>query len=81
MRKFLLLVLLFSIGVTTAQKETYKSEVINVTNLVEGSLLIPDTVKPPLVILIPGSGPTDRDGNQAMQKNNSLRFLAEGLYE
>ncbi|NNF29891.1 MAG: alpha/beta hydrolase, partial [Flavobacteriaceae bacterium] len=58
MKKILILVLLFSIGVTPAQKETYKSEVINVTNLVEGSLLLPDTVKPPLVILIPGSGPT-----------------------
>ncbi|MGA1340272.1 MAG: alpha/beta hydrolase, partial [Flavobacteriaceae bacterium] len=30
------------------------------------------------VLLIAGSGPTDRDGNQAMMQNNSLRFLAEG---
>jgi pimeloyl-ACP methyl ester carboxylesterase len=30
------------------------------------------------VLIIAGSGPTDRDGNQAMMQNNSLRFLAEG---
>jgi len=30
------------------------------------------------VLIIGGSGPTDRDGNQAMMQNNSLRFLAEG---
>ena len=29
------------------------------------------------VLIIAGSGPTDRDGNQAMMQNNSLRFLAE----
>ncbi|MFZ9756227.1 MAG: alpha/beta fold hydrolase, partial [Bacteroidia bacterium] len=33
------------------------------------------------VLLIAGSGPTDRDGNQAMMQNNSLRFLAEGWSE
>ena len=35
----------------------------------------------PLAILIAGSGPTDRDGNQAHLKNNSLKYLAEGLAE
>ena len=33
------------------------------------------------VLLIAGSGPTDRDGNQALMQNNSLRFLAEGWSE
>ena len=32
-----------------------------------------------LVIIHPGSGPTDRDGNQGPMTNNSLKFLAEGL--
>ncbi len=35
--------------------------------------------KSPVVLLIAGSGPTDRDGNQAQVKNNSLKLLAEGL--
>ena len=35
----------------------------------------------PVVLIIPGSGPTDMDGNSAALpgKNNSLRYLAEGL--
>ena len=32
-----------------------------------------------MAILIAGSGPTDRDGNQVQFKNNSLKYLAEGL--
>lgn len=32
-----------------------------------------------LVILIAGSGPTDRDGNNPMMKNNSLKMVAEAL--
>ena len=35
----------------------------------------------PVVLIIPGSGPTDMDGNSAALpgKNNSLKYLAEGL--
>lgn len=47
---------------------------------VNGTLLSPEsTDKVPLVIIIPGSGANDRDGNQAGGKTNSLKFLAEGL--
>ncbi len=45
-----------------------------------GSLLLPK--KNPekiLVIIHPGSGPTDRNGNQAGMENNSLKMLAEAL--
>lgn len=57
------------------------SEEIAVTPLIEGTLLLPETSeKKPLVIIIAGSGPTDRNGNQNMMKNNSLKFLAEELY-
>lgn len=35
----------------------------------------------PVMIIIPGSGPTDRDGNSAAGENNSLKLLAEGLAE
>ena len=57
------------------------SEEIAVTPLIEGTLLLPETSeKKPLIIIIAGSGPTDRNGNQNMMKNNSLKFLAEELY-
>lgn len=51
-------------------------------NTLYGSLLIPGhKVKPPVILLISGSGPTDRDGNSsALQgKNDSLKMLAEEL--
>lgn len=45
-----------------------------------GTLTIPDlTKKYPVALIIAGSGPTDRDGNNAMMKNNSLKMLAEAL--
>ncbi|WP_066632897.1 alpha/beta hydrolase [Labilibacter marinus] len=48
----------------------------------KGTLLIPEKAKqPPLVIIIAGSGPTDRNGNNPMMMNNSLKMLAEGLMD
>ncbi|HEX9959593.1 MAG TPA: alpha/beta hydrolase [Pyrinomonadaceae bacterium] len=47
-----------------------------------GTLLLPRSKrKMPVVLLIAGSGPTDRDGNSPLLKgaNNSLKLLAEGL--
>ncbi len=50
------------------------------TTEIYGTLLTPNTIKRiPLVIFIPGSGPTDRNGNSGMMKNNSLKFLAEAI--
>lgn len=53
------------------------------TGKLYGTLLIPQnkSVKRPLVVFISGSGPTDRNGNQFMMENNSLKFLAEGLVQ
>jgi pimeloyl-ACP methyl ester carboxylesterase len=62
-----------------AQKEELISLETNSGKL-EGTLLIPITNnKIPLALLISGSGPTDRDGNNPMMKNNSLKMLAEEL--
>jgi fermentation-respiration switch protein FrsA (DUF1100 family) len=47
-----------------------------------GTLRCPSTPAPwPVVLLIAGSGPTDRDGNSPLLpgKNNSLLMLADGL--
>ena len=35
--------------------------------------------KPNLVLIIAGSGPTNRNGNQVGMQNNSLKFLAEEI--
>ncbi|MCB0745599.1 MAG: alpha/beta hydrolase, partial [Ignavibacteriae bacterium] len=48
----------------------------------EGSLLVtPIKTKMPVALIIAGSGPTDRDGNNQMMTNNSLKLLALGLEE
>jgi pimeloyl-ACP methyl ester carboxylesterase len=52
------------------------------TGTLHGTLLAPSEGPPVSVVLLhPGSGPTDRDGNTPLLpgKNNSLRLLAEGL--
>ncbi|PBQ34619.1 alpha/beta hydrolase [Sphingobacteriaceae bacterium] len=43
----------------------------------EGSILMPAKSTPvPLVLIIAGSGPTDRNGNNSEMENNSLKLLA-----
>ena len=50
------------------------------TGELKGSLLMPETKKPvTVVLLLSGSGPTDRDGNQPSMKNNSLKMIATAL--
>ena len=52
------------------------------TGKIEGTLLVPAAAKPmPAVVIIAGSGPTDRNGNSPLIPggNNSLKMLAEGL--
>lgn len=48
----------------------------------EGTLLIPaEITAPPVALIIAGSGPTDRDGNNAQMKTNTLKMLAEALHD
>jgi pimeloyl-ACP methyl ester carboxylesterase len=54
------------------------------TGFLHGSVMIPFAVgKFPLVVIISGSGPTDRDGNSLglPGKNNALAMLAQALAE
>ncbi|MDH6308764.1 pimeloyl-ACP methyl ester carboxylesterase [Dysgonomonas sp. PFB1-18] len=50
---------------------------------IHGTLKVPyivDSKQTPVVLIIAGSGPTDRDGNNPQMKNNSLKMLSDGLY-
>lgn len=52
------------------------------TGVLEGTLLYPESSMEPMVVLIvPGSGPTDRNGNNPMMSNNAYKMIAEGLAE
>lgn len=47
-----------------------------------GTLLVANSsIKTPVVLIIAGSGPTDRNGNNPMAANGSLKLLAEGLFK
>jgi uncharacterized protein len=53
---------------------------LTINPLIKGTLISKsEKNKTNLTIIIAGSGPTDRDGNQATMKNNSLKFLAEAI--
>jgi uncharacterized protein len=50
------------------------------TGDISGTLNVPSGVhNPPVALIIAGSGPTDRNGNQPMIQNNSLKMLATAL--
>jgi uncharacterized protein len=83
---FLMLFLLMLTSICTlaiAGGNATVSEVVTLdtgTGILEGTLLVPDANRPvPVALIIAGSGPTDRNGNQPMMVNNSLKFLAEEL--
>lgn len=78
-------VLLFSNTVLNSQnRNTFTSSAIELkttTGTIYGTLFSPTNVmgKIPVALIIAGSGPTDRDGNNSMMQNNSLKMLAESL--
>ena len=81
MKSWVVLFLLFPC-ILLSQTTDKNGKDISVSPMVDGTILVPSTTeKPPLAILIGGSGPIDRNGNQQMMKNNSLKFLAEALYD
>jgi uncharacterized protein len=86
--RFLSTILLFSIliiATTQAQNCSFKEKELVLTSplsSIYGTYLYPDNQKSfPCVLIIAGSGPTDRDGNSHMisGNNNSLKMLAESL--
>ncbi len=69
-------------AISFSQVKTYSEEELSITKWIDGTLLTPiENDKPDLAIIIAGSGPTNRNGNQNFLKNNSLKKLALGLTE
>jgi uncharacterized protein len=72
-------------SIATAQLDTTFTEstvVLHTANGdITGTLTLPlkHTGKVPVALIIAGSGPTDRNGNNPMMKNESLKLLAYGL--
>lgn len=75
------LIILFSLisSLTFSQEQTYSETDIRISNWIDGSLIMPNSGSEQLAIIIGGSGPTDRDGNQNFMKTNNLKKLATQL--
>jgi len=82
MKKLLyILILIASSAAFSQNTPLFKTETIAINSLLNGTLYAPikQNNATKLVILIAGSGPTNRDGNQIGLTNNSLKLLAESL--
>ena len=73
-----LLVLCWSLAMSKASERELTID--TPTGKVYGTLMTPEQdTKRVVVLLICGSGATDRDGNNPQMKGNSIRYLAEDL--
>lgn len=86
MNKIILFLTVLFLSVINAQNKkeiTFKETpaILKINNdQLYGTLTTPDESKKMAVaLIISGSGPTDRNGNNPMMKNNSLKMLAEVL--
>lgn len=79
---FFSFLILFVFQVNFAQVTIFKENQVTINKFTDGTLLIPENeVSMPLIIFIQGSGPTNRDGNQPMMKNDGMRKISEALAE
>ena len=80
MKSLVCILFLATTTLSYAQKIKTTARDISVSAYVDGTILVPEGIeKPPIAIIVGDSGPTDRNGNQQMINNNSLKLLAEGL--
>lgn len=79
----LLIVLLLTLPTSFTQARTLLNQTLNLdtgSGVLQGSLLLPKSDRPvPVALLIAGSGPTDRNGNNPGGRNDSLKRLAQAL--
>lgn len=79
MKKSLFLIAFLIFAISFSQEPTFSQTEISVNKIIDGTLLVPNDGSKIVAIIIAGSGPTDRDGNQNFLKSNNLKKLAESL--
>lgn len=79
--KTLCILFLSITSIVFSQEKKFKTEEIAIDSLIKGTLFTPEKISKntKLVILIAGSGPTNRYGNQFGGVTNCLKFLAEDI--
>ncbi|WP_372754204.1 alpha/beta hydrolase [Mariniflexile sp.] len=82
-RKIYITILILGIGNILFSQSTEEAiTLVTKTGNIQGTLLVADSSKKtPIVLIITGSGPTDRNGNNPIMTNNAIKMLAEGLTE
>lgn len=88
-KQFLTSIVVLIISTNVSAQNTFSKESqsqradpneLNINDNVKGTLWIPENiVKPPLVIMLTGSGPNDRNGNSMGTNNDSHKQLAKAL--
>ena len=82
MKKSIFILLLFTFFFSFSQETQFSSEDIDINKYIKGTLVKPASEeKMTLVIMLQGSGPTDRNGNQSFMKNDAMKKLAHALAE
>ena len=75
---YILIILLFLTNGVIAQEENIVLK--TPTGDIDGTLMLPEIKQNiPVVLIIAGSGPTDRNGNNESMENNAYKYLAEAL--
>lgn len=78
-RIFSLLLIIVSLSMA-AQQPAVNAEELDINKFIKGTLITPAAEENPnLVIMVHGSGPVDRNGNQSFMKNDSFKKLATEL--
>jgi uncharacterized protein len=78
-----LLLLGLAVPAAAQAPESVEVQLATPTGTLYGTQILPASGRFPSVLIIAGSGPTDRNGNSSLidGENNSLKLLAEGLAE
>jgi uncharacterized protein len=79
MKNSLFLIAFLIYIISFGQEQPFSQTEISVNTIIDGTLLVPNGGSKTVVIIIAGSGPTDRDGNQNFLKSNNLKKLSENL--
>src|SRR5690606_6131329 len=79
MKNNLLFIAFLIFALSFGQEQSFTQTEMSINKIIDGTLLVPNDGSKTLAIIIAGSGPTDRDGNQNFLKSNNLKKLAESL--
>lgn len=77
--KAFLLVIYCCFAIPVFSQTNYSTQEIEANSLIKGNLLTPTSGSKTLLILIAGSGPTNRNGNQPGVVTNCYKFLGQQL--